>query len=390
MGATCARFNTPYPADPAVPPAPTFPVSSRPPAKNVTKHRRPRRSGKTGLPAGALVHLGERKLEHAAISLIEYDTGSLTETHYDSLAACQACAPSGPKLWLNVYGLHEPEIMREIGQRFKLHPLVLEDILNTDQRPKIEDYGDYLFLVARFFTYDAATLSTSSEQVSFIIGRDFLLSFQERPTGSFDPVRAWLRQDKGLIRQLGIDYLAYALLDTLVDRYFAVLEQIGERSEELEEALMAKPDEKLLHTLHQLKRESLTLRRAIWPLREVINTLLRNENRFFTAETQIYLRDIYDHTVHLIESLEAIRDLIAGMLDIYLSSISNRVNQEVRALTVVAIIFMPATLISGIFGMNFESMPLLDNPAGFFFAIGLMIGVAATLGALFWRRRWLG
>ncbi|MDI6746129.1 MAG: magnesium/cobalt transporter CorA [Rhodocyclaceae bacterium] len=366
-------------------------MSNRTPPKNIrNKASRPKRSGKTGLPAGTLVHLGERKIPHAAIGLIEYGAEGLTETRFDSLAACQACLPTGPKLWLNVYGLHEPEVMREIGRRFNLHPLVLEDILNTDQRPKIEDYGDYLFLVARFFNYDAATLSATSEQVSFVIGKDFVLTFQERPTGSFDPVREWLRQDKGRIRQLGVDYLAYALLDTLVDRYFVVLEQIGERSEELEEGLIARPDAALLHTLHQLKRETLTLRRAIWPLREVINTLLRNDSRFFTAETQLYLRDIYDHTVHLIESLEAIRDLIAGMLDIYLSSISNRVNQEVRALTVVAIIFMPATLISGIFGMNFHVMPLLDNPAGFLFAIGLMVGVAVTLGAIFWRRRWLG
>jgi magnesium transporter len=355
-----------------------------------TKPVRPLRSGKTGLPAGSLVHLGERKTERTAIHLVEYGTEDLKETRFDSLAECQACAPALPKLWLNVHGLHEPEVMSEIGRRFKLHPLVLEDILNTDQRPKIDDYGDYLFLVARFFDYDPATLTVTSEQVSFVIGKDFVLTFQERPTGRFDPVREWLRQDKGRIRALGTDYLAYALLDILVDRYFTVLEQIGERSEDLEEELMARPDAALLHTLHQLKRETLTLRRAIWPLREVINTLVRNEGRFFTAETQLYLRDIYDHTVHLIESLEAIRDLIAGMLDIYLSSISNRVNQEVRALTVVAIIFMPATLISGIFGMNFKAMPLLDAGNGFFVALGLMVGVAATLGAIFWRRRWIG
>ncbi|MDP2795413.1 MAG: magnesium/cobalt transporter CorA [Sulfurisoma sp.] len=351
---------------------------------------RPLRSGKTGLPPGTLVHLGERKTERTAINLIEYGPDSLTETRFDSLAECHACAPTLPRLWLNVHGLHEPEVMTEIGRRFKLHPLVLEDILNTDQRPKVDDYGDYLFLVARFFDYDAATLTVTSEQVSFVIGRDFVLTFQERPTGRFDPVREWLRQDKGRIRSLGTDYLAYALLDVLVDRYFIVLEQIGERSEDLEEELIARPDAALLHTLHQLKRETLTLRRAIWPLREAINTLVRNESRFFTAETQLYLRDIYDHTVHLIESLEAIRDLLAGMLDIYLSSISNRVNQEVRALTVVAIIFMPATLISGIFGMNFKAMPLLDAGNGFFIALGLMVGVASTLGAIFWRRRWIG
>jgi magnesium transporter len=349
----------------------------------------PQRSGKAGLPAGTLVHLGERKTARAAITLIEYAADSLKETHFDSLAACQACAPSLPKLWLNVHGLHEPAVLQEIGKRFQLHPLVLEDILNTDQRPKVEDYGDYLFLVARFCAYDAASLAVTTEQVSFVIGTNFVLSFQERPTGNFDPVREWLRTDKGRIRQLGTDYLAYALLDAVVDRYFTVLEQIGERTEQLEDDLLAKPDAAQLQTLHQIKRETLTMRRSIWPLREVVNTLVRNDSRYFTPETQLYLRDIYDHTVHLIESLEAIRDLIAGMLDIYLSSISNRVNQEVRALTVFALIFMPATLISGIFGMNFKTMPLLDDPSGFLFAIGLMIGVAATLGLVFWRRRWI-
>lgn len=349
----------------------------------------PRRSRKTGLPAGTLVHLGERKTERAAITLIEYAADTLKETHFDSLAACQACAPTQPKLWLNVHGLHEPAVMQEIGKRFQLHPLVLEDVLNTDQRPKVDDYGNYLFLVARFFNYDAANLTVTTEQVSFVIGTNFVLTFQERPTGNFDPVREWLRTDKGRIRQLGTDYLAYALLDVIVDRYFTVLEQIGDRSEQLEDDLLAKPDAAQLQTLHQIKRETLTMRRSIWPLREVLNTLVRNDNRFFTPETQLYLRDIYDHTVHLIESLEAIRDLIAGMLDIYLSSISNRVNQEVRTLTVFALIFMPATLISGIFGMNFEIMPLLDDPSGFLFAIGLMVGVALTLGLIFWRRRWL-
>lgn len=362
--------------------------------KNASKPPRKRsrllRSGKTGLPAGTLVHLGERKTERAAVSLIEYDAAGVMEHRYDSLAECQACAPTLPRVWLNVHGLHEPEVMSEIGRRFKLHPLVLEDILNTDQRPKIDDYGDYLFLVARFFDYEAEALTVTSEQVSLVIGKDFVLTFQERPTGRFDPVREWLRADKGRIRSLGTDYLAYALLDVLVDRHFTVLEQIGERTEQLEEDLMVRPDKALLHVLHQLKRETLTLRRAIWPLREVINTLVRNESRFFTPETQLYLRDIYDHTVHLIESLEAIRDLIAGMLDIYLSSISNRVNEEVRALTVVAIIFMPATLISGIFGMNFKAMPLLDAGNGFMVALGLMVGVASTLGLIFWRRRWIG
>lgn len=348
-----------------------------------------RRSAKAGLPPGALVHLGDRKTAAAAVSLIEYGTDACTEKRFTSLAEARAYQPVLPVHWLNVHGLHEPEVMAEIGRRFNLHPLVIEDILNTDQRPKVDDYGDYLFIVTRFFTYDPVTMAVSSEQLSLVVGSGFVLSFQEQPTGSFDPVRERLRQDRGQIRRQGADYLAYALLDVLVDRYFVILEQMGERSEELEEALMQQATPALLKTLHQLKRETLTLRRAIWPLREVINTLTRADSRFFRPETQPYLRDVYDHTVHAIESLEAIRDLIAGLLDIYLSSISNRVNQEVRALTVVAIIFMPATLISSVFGMNFRAMPLVEQADGFYLALGLMAGVAATLGLVFWRKKWL-
>lgn len=354
---------------------------------NKKKYRQ--RSQKTGLPPGALVHLGERKTEHAAISLIEYGQGEFLEYCFAAVDAVGGYTPRLPVRWLNVHGLHEPEVLAEIGQRFKLHPLVLEDILNTDQRPKMDDYGDYLYIVARFFDYDAAAMTVSSEQVSLVVGESFVLSFQERPTGSFDPVRERLRQDRGRIRQLGADYLAYALLDVMVDRYFAVLEQVGEHTEQLEDELMRKASPAVLQTLHQLKRETLTLRRAVWPLREVINVLTRADVRFFKPETQPYLRDVYDHTVHVIESLEAIRDLLAGMLDIYLSSISNRVNQEVRVLTVIALTFMPATLISGIFGMNFKLMPLLDNPVGFVIAIAMMVAVAATLAFVFWRRRWL-
>lgn len=349
--------------------------------------RNKRRSLKAGLPPGALVHLGERKTEHAAVSLIEYGPEGLRESGFD---AHDPLVPSTlPVRWLNVHGLHEPELLAQIGKHFQLHPLVLEDILNTDQRPKLDDYGGYLFIVARFFDYDAATMSVSSEQVSLVVGDDYILSFQERSTGCFAPVRERLRLDRGRIRQLGADYLAHALLDVMVDRYFAVLEQIGERTENLEDELMSKPTPAILQSLHQLKRETLTLRRAVWPLREVINALTRADSRFFKPETLPYLRDVYDHTVHVIESLEAIRDLLAGMLEIYLSSISNRVNQEVRILTVIALTFMPATLISGIFGMNFKAIPLLNNPVGFFVALAMMAGVGATLALIFWRRKWL-
>ena len=364
-------------------------TSSKPHRAHPRAAKRLSQTAKVGLAPGALIHLGERKTEQATITLLEYGEADLVERQFTSLAESQAYRPALPVLWLNVHGLHEPEVMAEIGRRFRLHPLVLEDILNTNQRPKVDDYGDYLFIVARFFEVDGDSREIGSDQVSLILGPNFVLTFQERPSGRFDPVRERLRQDRGQIRRLGADYLAYSLLDAIVDRYFTILENIGERTEELEDMMLEHPRPGALQLVHQLKRETLNLRRSIWPLREVINSLTRADERFFRPETRPYLRDVYDHTVHAIESLEASRDMIAGMLDIYLSAASNRVNQEVRALTVVAIIFMPATLISGIFGMNFRTMPLLDWPTGFFVAIGMMAAVATTLSIIFWRRRWL-
>jgi magnesium transporter len=362
-------------------------ANSKPPRPRPRGKKRLSSAAKAGMAPGTLMHLGERKTEQAAISLIEFGPDEIVEHRFASIGESRSYQPRLPVLWINVHGLHEPEVMAEIGRRFGLHPLVMEDILNTDQRPKVDDYGDYLFIVARFFEIEDERFG--SDQVSLILGPNYVLSFQERPSGRFDPLRERLRQDRGQIRKLGADYLAYSLLDTIVDRYFGIIEDIGERTEDLEDIMLDRPQRDALKLVHRLKRETLTLRRAIWPLREVVNNLIRGDERFFRPETRPYLRDIYDHTVHALESLEANRDIIAGLLDIYLSAASNRVNQEVRALTVVAIIFMPATLISGIFGMNFRQMPLLDWPDGFLVAIGLMAVVATTLSVIFWRRRWL-
>jgi magnesium transporter len=350
---------------------------------------RKRRSSKVGLPPGTLMPMGEVKTKHATTALISYDSEHLTEKSASSLTGLDLHPPEHGTLWLNIYGLHDAQLMAEIGRTFSLHPLVLEDILNTDQRPKLDSYDDYLFVVARFFYYDKHTMLIGSEQVSIVLGHNFVLTFQERPTGSFDPIRERLRADKGHIRGSGAGYLAYTLLDIIVDRYFIVLEQIGDDSEGLEEELLRKPTSSVLQGIHKLKRESMELRRAVWPLREVVNSLIRNESGFFNHDTVLYLRDVYDHTVHFIESLESLRDLLAGMLDIYLSSISNRVNMEVRALTVVAMLFMPATLIAGIFGMYFKAMPLLQDVDGFWVAMVMMAAIAMAMGLIFWRRQWL-
>lgn len=361
--------------------------------------RKSKKFSKTlGMAPGSLIYVGNMdgdvaKLPKPTVTLVEYDAAEITETQLDEddLAAFDLAAYTkvGKKVWINVHGVHDAGLISKIGTLFKLHPLVQEDILNTEQRPKIDEFDDYIFFEARSFKYEKENMTMHSEQVSFVLGHDYLLTFQERSTGIFEPVRTRMRAAKAHIRELGLDYLAYALLDSLVDRYFSVLEEVGDASEALEERLLANPSNAELHMIHHLKHVSIELRRAVWPLREVISTLSRNETEFFKPTTMPYLRDVYDHAVSFIESLESIRDSLSGMMDIYMASVSQRVNLEVRALTVVAMLFMPATLIAGIFGMNFHIMPWLDDKDGFWWAMGLMGGIAAVMLFIFWRRQWL-
>jgi magnesium transporter len=344
---------------------------------------------KAGLPPGSLVHVGAVKTERPLISLLAYDDDGIEERRFDSIAESRAYRPQHKRLWLNVHGLQDPEILGEIGRRFHLHPLVLEDILNTHQRPKIEDYGSYLYCVARVFEYDAASRCLGSDQISVVIGENFVLTFQERRTGTFEPIRERLRTPQAPILKHGADYLAYLLLDAIVDQYFVVVDRLGDTAEDLEDDALASPTPALLKTINLVKHDTHLVRRAIWPLREVLNGLIRGESRFFSAETRLYLRDIYDHTIHVIETLDAVRELLGDLMDIYLSSVSNRLNVEVRILTVLTTLFLPATLITGIFGMNFEKMPLLSDDVGFYVALGMMGTVAIGMAAIFWRRNWL-
>jgi magnesium transporter len=355
-------------------------------------------SKKIGMPPGSLIYVGKAdndvsQLDKPTISIIEYDAADFIERTLtiDGLAALNIAGSDNvnKKFWLNVHGVHDAALIKQIGDFFHLHPLVQEDILNTEQRPKADEFDDYLFLETRSFKYDKANMAVDSEQISMVLGQNYLLTFQERSTGIFEPVRGRLRVSRAHIRELGVDYLAYTLLDSVVDRYFSVLEDVGEASEALEDLLLSKPSNSELHSIHQLKHVSIELRRAVWPLREVINSLMRNDNGFFKPTTMPYLRDVYDHTVNFIESLESIRDSLSGMMDIYMASVSQRVNLEVRALTVVAMLFMPATLIAGIFGMNFHEMPWLAEKDGFWWAMGLMVSIALIMILIFWRRQWL-
>lgn len=333
--------------------------------------------------------MGEVKIDRPVISLIEYDDLGLVERQFESVDDAYGYKPTHERLWLNVHGLHDAEMMAEVGRRFGLHPLAMEDILNTHQRPKIDDYGDYLFLVLRIFAYDESNHSLQSDQLSMIIGKHFVLTFQERVQGIFQPVRERLRAARSPMRQNGTDYLAYALLDTVVDRYFLSVDRLGDDAENLEDEALNRPSPALLSRINQAKHETLQMRRAVWPLREVVASMQRPDNAFFKPETRLYLRDIHDHTLHIIESLDGVRELLGDLLDIYLSSVSNRLNVEVRTLTVLSMLFMPATLIAGVFGMNFHDMPLLAEKDGFWISMLMMAACALFMGGLFWRRQWL-
>ncbi|NLI31119.1 MAG: magnesium/cobalt transporter CorA [Nitrospiraceae bacterium] len=348
------------------------------------------RAKKTGLPAGALMHTGERKSGDVRIDLMEYNVASLHERQLSGLDACLSFRHRETITWLNVDGLHDAELMGKIGSCFSLHPLVLEDVLSTDQRPKYEDYDEYLYIVVRMLRYDADVMKAKAEQVSIILSQNYVLTFQEGFAGDvFEPVRTRLREDKGRLRKMGADYLAYSLLDTIVDNYFIVLDQIGERIELLENELVTNPTRKTLRMIHTLRGDALFLRRAVWPLREVINSFTRGDSPFITDATRLYLKDVYDHTIHAIDTLETYREILSGMLDIYLSSMSNRLNEVMKVLTIIATIFMPLTFLAGVYGMNFKHMPELAWQWSYPALWLIMIAIAGTMLIIFRRKKWI-
>jgi magnesium transporter len=291
--------------------------------------------------------------------------------------------------WINIDGLQKISTIEKIGNYFNLHPLVLEDIANTAQRPKMEDYTDYLFVVLKMLQYSEEDNEIKGEQVSLILGSNWVVSFQETEGDVFDPIRERIRTDKGNIRKMGADYLAYVLMDAIVDNYFAVLEKVGEKIEEIEDETVTNPSPETLQTIHDLKRQMIMLRKSVWPLREVISRLERWESKLINESTDIFLRDLYDHTIQVIDAVETFRDMLSGMLDIYMSSVSNRMNEVMKVLTIIATIFLPLTLVAGIYGMNFRIMPELQWEMGYPFALLIMLAVGITMLIYFKRRNWL-
>ncbi|MHC4572726.1 MAG: magnesium/cobalt transporter CorA [Planctomycetota bacterium] len=347
-------------------------------------------ASKAGLPPGTLVHIGERKARTVRITYIDYDEQNLQEKEVSAIEECFPFKATPTVTWINIDGMHQVDIIEKLGRHFELHPLTLEDILNTGQRPKLEDFESYVFVVLKMLSYNGPTGAVQSEQVSLVIGQNFVISLQERAGDVFEPIRDRIRNSKGRIRRMGADYLAYALMDAVVDNYFVILEKLGERVESLEEELVGSPTENTLQQIHSLKREMIFLRRSVWPLREVISGLERGESSLVGESTGVYLRDVYDHTIQIMDTIESLRDMVSGMLEIYLSSMSNKMNAAMKVLTVIATIFIPLSFFAGVYGMNFEHMPELRwrwvYPYGFWAAI---VGVVALMLVLFRRKKWL-
>lgn len=349
-----------------------------------------RRRAPPGAAPGTLV--ADPAAGAPAVTLIAYGPDGFEEIEITDVEALAPLIGKHPVTWINVVGLGNIELIRRLGEMFSLHGLALEDVVNVHQRPKVEDYDEHAFIVSRMV---AGGDSPTTEQVSMFLGDRFLLTFQEKPGDCFDPVRARLRNSHSQIRSRPTDYLAYALLDAVIDGYFPVLERLGERLEELEDKVIAAPGTMEVTRIHEIKRELLTLRRAVWPQRDMLSALTREASPFVTDQTRLYLRDCYDHTFQLMDVVETYREIATSLVDIYLSSVSTRLNEVMKVLTIIATIFIPLSFVTGLYGMNFDTdaspwnMPELEWHWGYPMALGLMTAIAAAMLSYFYRKGWL-
>ncbi len=342
-----------------------------------------------GLPPGTLVHVGEQKTAQPSLSLLEYDATQFAARKEVLIGEVQGCRQSEPISWINLTGLHDVGLLGELGSTFAIHPLALEDILNTQHRPKLEEFDDFILVIFKMLHFDEEAGTVNAEQVSLVIGPRFVLSFQEREGDVFDTVRDRLQRSSGRIRHRGPDYLAYALIDCVVDSYFQILEKIGDCLADVEEVLLARPDQSALGMVHHFKRELLLLRKSVWPLREVVSELAKEDLGLVREDTRIFLRDLYDHTIQIMDIVELFRDTVSGLHDLYLSSVSNHMNEVMKVLTIMASIFIPVTFIAGIYGMNFEYMPELGWRWGYFAVWGLILACIVGMLVFFKKRKWL-
>lgn len=344
---------------------------------------------KPALPPGTLIYVGKERTDPARVSLISYDEENFAEKEISDIQECLETRNRQKTTWINVDGVHQIDLIEKIGTHFGIHPLVLEDVVQTNQRPKLEEHSGYLYLIVKMFYFRGGETTLQCEQISLLLGKSFMISFQEHRGDVFDSVRQRIKNGNGRIRKCGADYLVYALIDAIVDHYFVVIEQLGDRLDRLEEQVNLNADPSVLSEVHRMKREVIFMRKSVWPLREVVNTLHKNDFSLVRDETKLYLKDVYDHTIQVVETIETHYDMISGLQDLYLSMVSNRMNEVMKVLTVIATVFIPPTFLAGVYGMNFDHMPELHTAWGYFVVLCVM-GLS-ILGMLFYfrKKKWL-
>lgn len=350
---------------------------------------RPRRK-KPGLPPGSLVYTGESRPHGPARALmIDYDEHKIVERELSAAEECLPFKDAQTVTWIDVDSMTDSKLLENFGRVMGFHSLMLEDILNTDQRPKFEDYGGYIYIVVKMLDYDDARGEIDIEQLSLVLGPNYVITFQERPGDFFDPLRERIRKSLGRIRKMGADYLAYSMLDVIIDHYFVVLERLGEKIEKLEDAVSANPGPEAARQIHALRREMIFVRRSTWPMREVIAGLQRSESDLVRESSSVYFRDLQDHIMQVTDAVDSFRDLLNGMLDSYYATLTNRTNAVLKVLALFSAIFMPLTFITGIFGMNFVYFPELEWRYGFQGSLILMAVVIAIMVGFFRWKKWL-
>lgn len=349
---------------------------------------RKKRSIKSGLPPGSLIFTGEQKSERIQIKLFTYTEDSFEEKVVD-LNDVSFLSPKKSAIhWINVEGIHDVKTIEKLGSCFGIHPLVLEDILNTGQRPKIENYERYTYIVVKMLFYDNKLEEFTTEQESFILGENYVISFSERKVEIYNAVREGIRQGVGRIRKMGADYLIYNLLDAIVDNYFVVLEELSEKIEVTEDELVLNPSKDTLQAIHKLKRQMLYLHKSVWPLREVVSFLTRSETTLVKESVDIYIRDLYDHVIQVMDTTETLRDILSSMLDMYLSSVSNKMNEIMKVLTIISTVFIPLSFIVGLYGMNLKDMPEYNWSWMYPVVWVIMISIAISMLAFFKKKKW--
>lgn len=344
---------------------------------------------KVGLPPGTLIYIGEERTDPVRITVVDYDETYLHEEEVQTIEACLPLTDTPTVTWIHIEGVHDTQIIEEIGAYFRVNSLVLEDLMSPTQIPKIEVYEDHTFIILKSLDVNTATLSVSREQISLIIGEHFVISLQEGSGELFTPIRNRLQNTNGRIRQMRSDYLAYALIDVVVDHYFIVLEKLSDRIESTEEEAITNPTSEVLQKINDLRREFRLLRRPILPLRDVIDEVLEGEIPLLTQDTHLYFRDVYDHLVQAVHTLEILRNAVSELFDTYTSAVSHRMNEIMKVLTIVATLFIPLTFIAGIYGMNFKFMPELEKQWGYPIVLFGMAGIGIAMFVYFKFRKWL-